>query len=387
MTSYNESHIPSILSLLLADSSASLRLGLSLLDKLEPIPDLFFRALTMTAYLGKKYRPSHEEEAHQFLVDHLSEDKVKSLQDEILLFDYARFRFRPSGTWHMPNSPFRMIQQQYEAHHDDYFYIASFKPEYYASLYALVAARLKEDKEYTKEAIRYYQYAISLHPSHPILSYTTHLIRIKYAYLTKEPLPPINTVIEQINPFQLPNLNAKSITIACNILSDLEAFPTAIEWYKEGIKRFPNEPSLLNNLAYLHAKYLNDFETAKELADSYEQQFSGDTSFFDTLAFIKLHGFQQLRESERLYKKCLLLDRKSHFAHTGLGDILFIKQNYEEAFSHYLKGLWKDDQFTTRRKREIIEKIEKIISCLKQMPETYSIELRKYQKKLKKLTQ
>ena len=122
------------------------------------------------------------------------------------------------------------------------------------------------------------------------------MLQLKLGYLAGHSLPEISTIEALIYPFQLPNLKAQLITISCNFLSDLKAYKTAVKWYEKGIELFPNESSLYNNLAYLNAKYLGNFAKAKKIAAQYQQLFKGDTSFYDTLAFIELHGFNQKRK-------------------------------------------------------------------------------------------
>ncbi|CAI8055518.1 Tetratricopeptide repeat protein 8 [Geodia barretti] len=112
---------------------------------------------------------------------------------------------------------------------------------------------------------------------------------------------------------------------------------SALDYYKRGLEKFPNNTSLLIAIARIH-EGLNDLDSAVEY---YRQVLKYDSTCVEAIACIGTHHFynDQPEIALRFYRRLLQVGVYNAELFTNLGLCCFYAQQYDMAISCLLRGL------------------------------------------------
>ena len=350
-----------IIRLLLSEEPNSKLLALQLLEAAPTNIIPLRRALCTAAYLAPKFDNDIEGKIELLLQKHLEAAQLYELQNEIMILEYARYKFKVKGTWHTPNNPLRKYLVQHEMHLAEYLPIFAHNATRFAQYYSILARRIKDEMKNAKKALFFHEVVLSLVPNHKGSQYGyAKIFHVHYLQKGKRLLdyPKIKALYlasfhdkDRMDPY----INA---AILC---AEMQDFNHSRELYEEALEINPEDTTILNNYANLLFEEFNDFEQAKNIANK-ALSIKREAATLDTMAHIEMLGFGNMDKAKSYFDQALQVDSTSHWSHTGLGDWHVLQQNYQLAAEAYHKGLFKNMQFVTREKKEVIEKLEKLIT-------------------------
>ncbi len=343
------------------------------------------RILCVAAYLDKNFREEVEGEIQDLLQKNIPASALYQIQNEIIILDYARYKFKIEAGWHTPNSLLRKYLTLHQKFIKHYLPIFAYNAARFAQYYRVLAGRIQEEMQSHKVALYFYKIALELYPQHD--GAKLDIAKIWHQFYLKQgkklELYP-QTIQYYLEGHSSPEQMFSYIQAAL-LCIDMGDFDESQKIYKEALTINPEDSILLNNYANLLFKEFDDFEQAKELINR-GLAIQIDAYLLDTLAYIEMEGFQNMAAAKDLFDRALALDGSNHWSQTGLGDWYFIQKNYPKALWYYQKGLHDGLQFRTRDKRELIKKLEKITTLYK-LHYPHLPKGKKYQSKLEKLSQ
>lgn len=358
--------------LLLSEDDNNKLIALGLIENSPSIVKHVQTALCIIAYLSKHNRAELEGVAHDLLVNNLDETVVTQLQNEIIILNYAQYKFKVAEGWNTYKNPLRNFLKIHTAAIERYCLLFQFNPAPYSKLYSILASRIQKEWKNPSKALFFYEKAIALDSNNTQAQFGFALIVHVYYIQKGKRLHMVDQVLQYyMNAYKGPkNIVAyKNAAMLCKDIGDLDR---AEQYYQEGLAHCPDDSALLNNYAYLLMEEKKDFVQAKALAGRGLESAPFDAALLDTLAHIEFMGFQNFERAKNLFEKALKKDELHHYSHTGLGDMYVAMGNYELAEKHYLKGLHDGLQYTSREVPEVLEKLEKMIvfysNYLKQPP-------------------
>ena len=358
---FSEQEIQQLNTLLLSPDEANKQIALGLIQNApENIPALKI-ALCITAYLSKRPKKDLEGRAHDLLVEHLSEQEVTTLQNQIIILDYAQYKFKVTEGWNTFQNPLRKFLSIHEEAIPLYWPLFLIYPEPYSKIYTLLANRIQKEWNNYNKALFFYEKAIALDSNNTKAKFGFALLTHTHYIQKGKRLEQVDKVLEfYMAAYKGPqNINAyKNAAMLCRDVGDIER---AVYYYNEGIQHYPKDAALLNNYAFLLLQFKQDYTKAKKLAEQGLEITPFDPCLLDTLAHIEFMGFQNFKRAQALFEKALEKDGQHHYSHTGLGDMYVALQQYELAEHHYLQGLHDGLQYTSREVSEVIEKLEKLV--------------------------
>lgn len=369
--------------LLLSEEPNSKLLALQLL---EAAPDNILplkRALSTAAYLSPQFDNEVEGKIELVLQKHLAAAQLYELQNEIMILEYARYKFKVRGTWHTPNNPLRKYLVLHEMHLKEYLPIFAHNANRFAQYYSILARRIKEEMKSNTKALFFHEVVLSLVPQHKGSQYAyARLFHIHYLQKGKRLIDYPKIKALYLTSFHKKDRMEPYINAAI-LCAEMKDFNHSRDLYEEALSINPEDTTVLNNYANLLFKEFGDFKQAKEIA-SKALSIQIEAATLDTMAHIEMLGFNNLAKAKSYFEQALQIDSTSHWAHTGLGDWYILQKNYELAAKEYHLGLFKNMQFTTRDKKDVIEKLEKFIALYTQhLPNPIKADY--YRKKLRKL--
>lgn len=359
--SYSYHELEQIQELLLSPEPTNQQVALAMLEQSPEAVQALKVALCITAYLSEHPVPAVEGLAHDHLQQHLAEEELLALQDQIIILDYARYKFRVAGGWNTVDNPLRNFLQIHEDAIEDFLPLFKLVPKRFAQLYTLLAQRIYHEWKNHHKALFFYQKALEIYPNHHKAQFGVARLMHQHFLKKGERLEELETVLEYyLNTYKVgKNINAyKHAALLC---SDIGQIERAAELYEEGLGFEPEEAMLLNNYANLQFKHLGNFDYAQTLAERGLEVSPSDPSLLDTLAHIELLGFQNYDRAYQLFDKVFKQHGEHHYAETGMGRLFVAQGDLLKAEFHYLKGLHNGLQYTTRNIAEIIEKLELLV--------------------------
>lgn len=192
----------------------------------------------------------------------------------------------------------------------------------------------KKSKKWAEIAIHHYTRSIDL-------GYSTYPAYHNSALLYRKPLGEINQAIA----FHLKALEHKpnytSSLYCLGLLHfDLGDYETAKMYLNKNIEVNPVDTQALNFLAWILAKYDQQFDKALEITHKVLQIKSDNPYSLDTLAYIQLKGLNEPLKAEKTYLKALTINPNHASSMAGLGNInRDTHQNFFEAENYYRKAL------------------------------------------------
>lgn len=317
--------------------------------------------LTIVAYLSNENQAHIEGLAHELLLQYIPEVELRALQDQILILNYAQYKFKVSEGWNTYKNPLRMLLELHQEVIEDYLPFFRINPAPYAKIYTLLANRMKTEWNNHHKVLFFYEKAMELDPENTQASFGFATI-VHTHYIKKgQRLEDVDQVLNYyIKSYKTPR-NIVSYRNAALLCQDVGDISQAIEYYDQGLELCPDDTVLLNNYANLLMNPLRDYHKARELAKRGLEVLPHDLSLLDTLANIELYGFRNYEEAEGLFMKVIQKGDDHHYSFTGLGDLYLRMGDHEKAEQYYLKGLHNGLQYTSREISEITLKLKKII--------------------------
>lgn len=359
--SFTKQEIEQLVNLLLSPEDTNKSIALGLLQNNALLVEQLQIPLTIVAYLSNENQAHIEGLAHELLLQYLPESRLRSLQDQILILNYAQYKFKVSEGWNTYKNPLRMLLEFHENVIEDYLPFFKINPIPYAKIYTLLANRMKTEWQNYHKVLFFYEKAMELDPENTQASFGFAAI-VHTHYIKKgQRLEDVDQVLDYyIKSYKTPR-NIISYRNAALLCQDVGNIKGAIQYYEQGLEHCPDDTILLNNYANLLMNPLRDYHKARELATRGLEVLPHDLSLLDTLANIQLYGFQNYEEAETLFLKVIQKGDEHHYSFTGLGDLYLRTGDYKEAEKYYLKGLHNGLQYTSREVNEIILKLKKII--------------------------
>lgn len=346
--------------LLLAEDRQNKLLGYHLLQAAPQNVASLKRVLCAATYLDNQFEPDVEGKLEELLQQNLPAPVLYQLQNEIIILDYARYKFKVKGGWHTPNNPLRKYLYQHEVALSKYLAVFAFQPARFAQYYSVLARRIQEELKSHHKALFYYEVVLSLVPDHKGAQFgyakTIHTFYLKKGKRLEEyPKVKAYYLAAYKQPDQmLPYINA---ALLCKEMGDLEDSKAL---YEEALALNDQDTVLLNNYANLLFKEFGDWQQAKALAEK-GMSIKADGYLLDTLATIEMLGFGNMEAAKILFERALNIDFNNHWSYTGLGDWYVLEGDFEAAAKFYKRGIFNENKFTTREKKDIIEKLQKLI--------------------------
>lgn len=359
--SFTKQEIKQLTNLLLSSEDSNKSIALGLLQNNASIVEQLQIPLTIVAYLSNENQAHIEGLAHQLLFQHLPEARLRDLQDQILILNYAQYKFKVSEGWNTYKNPLRMLLDLHQNAIEDYLPFFKINPAPYAKIYTLLANRMKTEWNNYQKVLFFYEKAMELDPENTQASFGFATI-VHTHYIKKgQRLEDVDQVLKYyIRSYKTPR-NIVSYRNAALLCQDVGNIQQAIYYYDQGLERCPDDTVLLNNYANLLMNPLRDYHKALELAKKGLDILPHDLSLLDTLANIHLYGFRNYKEAESLFMKVIQKGDEHHYSFTGLGDLYLKMGDYKKAEKYYLKGLHNGLQYTSREIPEIVLKLKKMI--------------------------
>jgi tetratricopeptide (TPR) repeat protein len=359
--SFTKQEIKQLTNLLLSSEETNKSIALGMLQNNAPIVEQLQIPLTIVAYLSNENQAHIEGLAHELLVQFIPEERLKTLQDQILILNYAQYKFKVSEGWSTYKNPLRVLLELHEKVIEDYFPFFQINPVPYAKIYTLLANRMKTEWNNYHKVLFFYEKAMELDPENTQASFGFATI-IHTHYIKKgQRLEDVDQVLHYyIKSYKAPK-NIASYRNAALLCQDVGDIQQAIQYYEQGLGHCPDDTVLINNYANLLMNPIRNYHKARELATKGLEILPSDPSLLDTLANIQLYGFHNYEEAETLFLQVIQKGDDHHYSFTGLGDLYLRIGDYEKAEKYYLKGLHNGLQYTSREINEVILKLKKII--------------------------
>ncbi|BDS10419.1 tetratricopeptide repeat protein [Aureispira anguillae] len=359
--SFSSEEIEQLKSLLLSNHEANQRIALGLLKNTPNQVSALAIPLCIVAYLSNESRREVEGWAHDLLITNLPKKTIVRLQDQIIILNYAQYKFKVIEGWNTYQNPLRRFLTLHENAIDSYLPLFQLNPEPYAKIYTLLANRIKKEWNNYHKALFFYEKAMQLDSNNTQAHFGFAMI-VHAHYIKKgQRLGDADRVLDYyISAYQSPK-NIISYRNAAALCQDIKDVERAAYYYQEGLKRCPKDTVLLNNYANLLMKEMGDYEEARFFAQKGLSISPHDPCLLDTMAHIEFQGFQDYKQAKILFEKVIKKGQEHHYSYTGLGDLYVALGNYDKAEKYYLKGLHNGLQYTSREIPEVIEKLEKMI--------------------------
>ncbi len=388
--SFSPNNIDALNQLLFSVDERNQLLALGWIEQSEEMVIRLQYSLCVCAYLSHEYRENIEGKAHQLLNKRLSAVALRSLQDSIIILDYARYKFKVPEGWCTFQNPLRAYLNHHEKARIYLEPIFEYIPATISNFYTLLAGRIQQEWEHYKKALYYYEKAVELMPSNTQAQFGVALIIHVYYIKKGLHLDRIEQVLEYyMDAYKSPK-NINCYRNAAMLCKDTHDYERSAYYFEAGLKASPNDTSLLNNYATLQFEKFNDFESAQLLAQKGLEISPLDCALLDTLAQIEMQGFKAYAKAEKLFRKALSIDSEHHYSNTGLGDMYTHLGQYEKAVFYYRKGLHNGLQYCSREVVEVIEKLEKLVYLYlhkyknKNKAKLYQLKLHRLQNCIKK---
>ncbi len=380
---FNKFELENISRLLLSEEDNNKLIAVSMLEgKHDAIISLRY-AVCLAAYLNKSFREEVEWKIEYLLYQALSPIQIHYLQDCIMILDYARYKFKVKGGWHVPDSPLTRFLKIHKENLPAFKPYLFFAKENFAQYYWVLGKRILEEMKNVREAMYFFELALELHPEHKSARISYASILHQHFIKKGKRLTDYKMAIDYyISGYSTPKQMTPYIQAAL-LAKEMEDFEKSEALYLKGISLAPDNSTLLNNYANLLLE-LGNFQKAREYVNLGLNHVPSDPFLLDTLAQIEMVGFKDLDKAESLFKQVVNSSDIHHYSHTGLGDIYVLKEDFQNAIYHYKKGLYNGMAFSSRDKKEVIEKLEKIIACYKQF-DRQNQNAAKYKKMLARL--
>jgi len=350
-----------VIDLLLSEDDNNKLLAYELLanaiDNIRPLR----RPLVVAAYLNQSFRQSIEGKLSNLLVESLSPVELHRLQDEIIIIDYARYKFGVPQGWHTANNPLRKYLRLHEEKIDDYLPIFQKSPNRFAKYYWMLANRVQKELKSPSKALNFYKIALQLRPSYTSARMSYAMILHQYYLKKGQRIEEYDKVVDYYLSAFVEKEKMHPYVNAAMLCYEMKDYARSAKIYEEGLRINPEDSTLLNNFANLQFKSFGDYNKAKQLAEQGLEAAPHDCSLLDTLAHIEMEGFDNLAKAEAYFLEALKTDGTHHYSLTGLGDLYVRKGNYQKAEEYYSQGLYDGMQFSSRVVREVIEKLEKMV--------------------------
>ena len=198
-----------------------------------------------------------------------------------------------------------------------------------------------------------------------LLAYRLALKNTRY----NEAIEQIDQCIEIVGPdhpgwLSLAMKKANAMILAYTKTADQNYLDQSITLFENVLAKQPNNPTLLNNLAYLLADNDKQLETALEYARKAHQGNPGNTVFLDTYAYVQCKLKQYENAERNLLRAIQILDisrepipwdmyKHLGMARQGLG-------NNRQAVEDYQKALDTSDEIPDTEKQQLQQTIEEL---------------------------
>ncbi|CAA6829509.1 MAG: Unknown protein [uncultured Aureispira sp.] len=359
--SFTKQEITQLTNLLLSPEETNKSIALGLLQNNAPIVEQLQIPLSIVAYLSNENQAHIEGLAHEILLQHIPEERLRTLQDQILILNYAQYKFKVSEGWNTYKNPLRMLLELHQNVIEAYLPYFQINPVPYAKIYTVLASRMKTEWNNHHKVLFFYEKAMELDPENTQASFGFATIVHTHFIKKGQRLEDVEQVLHYyIKSYKTPR-NIVSYRNAALLCQDVGDIPQAIQYYDQGLELCPDDTVLLNNYANLLMYPLRNYHKARELAKKGLEILPTDLSLLDTLANIELYGFRNYEEAEALFMKVIQKGDDHHYSFTGLGDLYLKTGDYEKAEMYYLKGLHNGLQYTSREITEIVLKLKKMI--------------------------
>lgn len=359
--SFTKQEITQLTNLLLSPEETNKSIALGLLQNNAPIVEQLQIPLSIVAYLSNENQAHIEGLAHEILLQHIPEERLRTLQDQILILNYAQYKFKVSEGWNTYKNPLRMLLELHQNVIEAYLPYFQINPAPYAKIYTVLASRMKTEWNNHHKVLFFYEKAMELDPENTQASFGFATIVHTHFIKKGQRLEDVEQVLHYyIKSYKTPR-NIVSYRNAALLCQDVGDIPQAIQYYDQGLELCPDDTVLLNNYANLLMYPLRNYHKARELAKKGLEILPTDLSLLDTLANIELYGFRNYEEAEALFMKVIQKGDDHHYSFTGLGDLYLKTGAYEKAEMYYLKGLHNGLQYTSREITEIVLKLKKMI--------------------------
>lgn len=360
--SFSVQEIEQLNLLLLSDQETNKQIALELIKNAPHNIPSFAIALCIVAYLSDESRTEIEGLAHDLLVQNISSQEVTTLQDQIIVLNYAQYKFKVPEGWNTFQNPLRKFLSIHEAALENYWPFFQLNPTPYSKIYTLLANRIKTEWNNYQKALFFYEKAMLLDSDNTQAHFGFAMIMHNFYIKRGHCLDQVNRVLScYICAYKGPP-NISSYRNAAILCSDIGDIKRSAFYYEEGLKHCPNDTILLNNYANLLMNKLGDYTRARFYAHKGLEIAPYDPSLLDTMAYIELDGFQNYEQAKFLFNKVIQQGEKHHYSFTGLGDLYLQLRDYNKAEQYYLKGLHNGLQYTSREINEIVTKLKKIVS-------------------------
>lgn len=359
--SFSLQEIEQIQNLLLSNQEANQRIALGLLQNSPSQVPTLAKVLAIVAYLSNQSRMDIEGLAHDLLIQNLSKKSIIQLQDQLIILNYAQYKFKVIEGWNTYQNPLRRFLTLHENVMDSYWSLFQINPAPYAKIYTLLANRIKKEWNNHTKALFFYEKAMQLDANNTQAHFGFAMI-VHAQYIRRgQRLEDVDKVLQYyIDAYRSPK-NIISYRNAAALCQDIGDVQRAAYYYKEGLQHCPNDAILLNNYANLLMKEMGDFAEARTWAQKGLLVAPNDPHLLDTMAHIAFQGFQDYKRAKMLFEKVIQKGDEHHYSYTGLGDLYCALKNYNKAEEYYLKGLHNGLQYTSREISEVVEKLEKLI--------------------------
>ncbi|WP_052598869.1 lipopolysaccharide assembly protein LapB [Aureispira sp. CCB-QB1] len=359
--SFTKQEITQLSNLLLSPEDTNKSIALGLIQNSPQVVNQLQIPLTIVAYLSNDNQAHIEGLAHDLLIQNLPEACVRDLQDQILILNYAQYKFKVVEGWNTYKNPLRLLLELHENAIEKYMPFFRINPAPYAKIYTLLANRIKNEWNNYQKVLFFYEKAMELDPDNTQASFGFASI-VHTHYIKKgQRLEDVDRVLNYyIRSYKTPR-NIVSYRNAALLCQDIGAIQRAVHYYEEGLKLCPDDTILLNNYANLLMHPIRDYHKAQAFAARGLDILPHDPSLLDTMANIQMYGFRNYEKAEQLFFKVIQKGDEHHYSFTGLGDLYLRMQDYDKAEKYYLKGLHNGLQYTSREIHEIILKLKKIV--------------------------
>jgi tetratricopeptide (TPR) repeat protein len=359
--SFTKQEIKQLTNLLLSSEDTNKSIALGLLQNNAAIVEQLQIPLTIVAYLSNENQADIEGVAHDLLVQFIPEEQLRILQDQILILNYAQYKFKVSEGWNTYKNPLRMLLDLHQNAIEDYLPFFQINPVPYAKIYTLLANRMKTEWNNHHKVLFFYERAMELDPENTQASFGFATIIHTHFIKKGRRLEDVDQVLNYyIKSYKTPR-NIVSYRNAALLCQDVGDIQQAIQCYDQGLELCPDDTILLNNYANMLMNPLGEYEKARELALRGLEILPHDHCLLDTLANIQLYGFRNYEEAESLFLKVIKKGDEHHYSFTGLGDLYLKMGDYQKSEKYYLKGLHNGLQYTSREIPEIVLKLKKMI--------------------------
>lgn len=359
---FNSKQISNILEMLQSIDTKSILVALSIL---ESSPSFFLPIkymLVVNSYLREDIDPEAIQACNEFLVKQISSVELKELEDQIMILDYARGRYKVPQGWNTVHNPLRKFYSKHIQNIDHFINLFSYDHTNYSKIYTHLASLILNEWQNHVEALNVYEIALKIDPLNQSANfgwaYIQHYYYLQRGQKTKIWKSVLKAYKKSIQERPRDHY-FKHIGLLC---TEMEDYDQAEQNYNIGLELYPEDLVLLNNYACFILKYRKKSSLALEYAEKAFGLNPLRSSILDTLGMIYLDGFSDYDKAHDFFQKALKSNPKNHNSMTRLGDIYAIIGQYKKAEEFYRKGIYDGLNFTTRNKKEMKDKMEKIMA-------------------------